>query len=394
MKAYTLGTHRVRTPSETLAAVTPLLDRIGITRVANITGLDRVGIPVWQAIRPNGRTLAVSQGKGLDAASAKVSAIMESIEVWHAESVSLPVRVESYEALLRTGAALDPARLPRLGGHRVEPHRILSWVEGDDLLAGGRVWVPFELVHQMFLVPEPPGSGCFFRSSNGLASGNTRAEALVHALSEVIERDGFARSRALARPALERRRLDPATVSDGAAAELLARFEKAGIAVALHDLTTPLRVPIFSALIFDRSSDDLVNPVPAALGGGCHPDAGVALCRALTEAAQSRLAFISGARDDLDRATFHRAQARETLAAARRLIDEAGPGSARFGDVAGCATPTVEGDLAALLGRLRRARIRQAAAIDLSRGEMPVKVVRVVVPGLTISHADRRGTAR
>jgi len=36
----------------------------GVTRLAEITGLDLVGIPVFQAIRPAGRSLSVHQGKG------------------------------------------------------------------------------------------------------------------------------------------------------------------------------------------------------------------------------------------------------------------------------------------------------------------------------------------
>jgi YcaO-like protein with predicted kinase domain len=63
---------RSRTSSETWAAVQPLLQEIGITRVGDITGLDRIGIPVWIAVRPNSRTLSVSQGKGLDAPAARI----------------------------------------------------------------------------------------------------------------------------------------------------------------------------------------------------------------------------------------------------------------------------------------------------------------------------------
>ena len=382
VKTYTLGTHRVRPPADTLRAVQPLLARFGITRVANVTGLDRIGIPVWQAIRPNSRSLSVFQGKGVDGPAAKVSAIMESVEAWHAEFALPCVRMESHAALSRAVVTLDPETLPRQRGSRHHPGEIIPWVEGEDLLGGERVWIPAELVHAMFVVPEPPGSGGFFRSSNGLASGNTRSEALVHALAEVLERDGMALAAAMAPAALRRRRLDLATVDDPAAGPLLARLAKADMAVAVHDITTDVGVPIFRATILDRESDALLNPAAAARGSGCHPDPGVALCRALTEAAQSRLTAIAGARDDLSRADYRRIQSARVLALNRRAVVEGAPGRARFGDVPRCATATVDGDLAAMLGRLRRIGVARTVAVDLAEPGLPFAVVRVVVPGL------------
>src|SRR5262249_47188814 len=47
IKSFVEGTHRTVRPEETLARYTPLLDRMGITRIANITGLDHIGIPVY-----------------------------------------------------------------------------------------------------------------------------------------------------------------------------------------------------------------------------------------------------------------------------------------------------------------------------------------------------------
>src|SRR5690242_848779 len=89
-KAVLVGTHRVSSPEETLARVSPMLPHIGITRVAEVTWLDRIGIPVFQAIRPNSRNISVSQGKGVTRALAKVSGIMEAVELWHAENPPLP----------------------------------------------------------------------------------------------------------------------------------------------------------------------------------------------------------------------------------------------------------------------------------------------------------------
>ena len=75
------------------------MPEVGITRLANVTGLDRIGIPVVQAVRPNSRSLSVSQGKGVDMDSAKASAMMEAFELWHAERIELPCLCASYQAI-------------------------------------------------------------------------------------------------------------------------------------------------------------------------------------------------------------------------------------------------------------------------------------------------------
>ena len=78
-KAYRAGTHRTVPPAETVRKALRFAPVMGITRVANVTGLDNVGVPVVTVSRPNSRSLAVTQGKGVDLTAAKASALMESI---------------------------------------------------------------------------------------------------------------------------------------------------------------------------------------------------------------------------------------------------------------------------------------------------------------------------
>src|SRR5262249_42558185 len=82
-KHYLRGTHRAAAPAETLRRFGPCMASVGITRLADITGLDAIGLPVFVAIRPTSRALSTAQGKGLDRDAAKASAMMESIESWH-----------------------------------------------------------------------------------------------------------------------------------------------------------------------------------------------------------------------------------------------------------------------------------------------------------------------
>ena len=74
-------------PEETIKNVESKLRVAGVTRVAEITHLDRVGIPVYSAIRPGAAEGAVSiyAGKGATKSQAKASAMMESFERYSAE---------------------------------------------------------------------------------------------------------------------------------------------------------------------------------------------------------------------------------------------------------------------------------------------------------------------
>ena len=58
-KPYCSGAYRRCSPLETLARLAPFLSSMGITRIANVTGLDNIGIPVVMVCRPNSRSLSV-----------------------------------------------------------------------------------------------------------------------------------------------------------------------------------------------------------------------------------------------------------------------------------------------------------------------------------------------
>lgn len=122
-KSFRDGTHRLVAPEETLARVTRHMPAMGITRIANVTGLDAIGVPVVSVCRPNGRGLAVAQGKGLTLAAAKASGLMESVEGFHAETISRPLVLSSHEALRRTRTAIDVDGLPLVRGSLYHPQR-------------------------------------------------------------------------------------------------------------------------------------------------------------------------------------------------------------------------------------------------------------------------------
>ena len=384
LKKHHGGTHRLVSPEETFARLRPRLPALGITRVANVTGLDRIGIPVVMVTRPNSRSLSVSQGKGQDLASARVSGVMESVEMFHAERITLPIKLATLQELEFTHSLLDVSGLARFSVSTFHANLRLLWIEGRDLLANGSpVWLPYEVVHTDYTLPLPSGSGSFFMSSSGLASGNHPLEAISHALCELIERDAVTLWHHRPEPARQATRIDLASVDDPGCRALLEKYERAGVDVAVWDTTSDVGLPTFFCTIVDREDSGWL--APPASGSGCHPARAVALSRALTEAAQSRLTVIAGSRDDVRPEAYEPAAIREAVRLTRLQLRHEGP-LLRFGDVPSHEAATFDEDVAWTLERLRACGLRQVALVDLTRPELGISVVRAVIPGLESLH--------
>jgi YcaO-like protein with predicted kinase domain len=378
-KRFVRGTHRAQCPAETLERVLPLLPKFGITRVANVTGMDCIGIDTVMVVRPNARSVSVSQGKGADLDSAKASGVMESIEQYHAEHILQPLRLCSAQELAASERVIDVSRLPRFA-RAYSPTLRTSWIEGVELGAEQKVWLPYELVHLDLRLPLPTGSGYFLSGSNGLASGNHLLEAINHGLCELIERDALTLFFGGGAAAQLERRLDLASVDDPLCLELLDKYRAAAVDVAVWDATSDVGVPCFLCWILD-SKDESFRAVGLAQGAGCHPERAVALARALCEAAQSRLTRVVGSRDDIQDHELELLRSAETTALHRFSMREPDAASRRFGEVCTHALDTFEADLALLRAQLRRAGVHEVVVVDLSAGH-PLHVVRVVAPGL------------
>lgn len=377
-KSFVLSTHRSRIPSETLALYMPLMPRFGITRLANITGLDSIGIPVVVAVRPSSRGLATAQGKGIDLASAKASALMEAIETWHAERIETLARQDTFDELRRGGLAINILQLQCRPGKAPPMLRPVNWILGHDLMTDQPVWIPWESVSCDFsssLVRQ----ATFLQSTNGLASGNHLMEAIVHALCEVIERDAITLHKYASRAVRAQRQVDPATVEDERCRLVLEKLHEAGVGVGVWDCTSDIGIAVFSVLIADSPDTQRCAPRGPFRGYGCHLARSIALLRALTEAVQSRLTYISGSRDDLFPERF-RALEKMGYERSDRLAKSAGTRS--FLTVPDVENLTFNQDIEHILSCLRRAGLTEAAVFDLTRQDFGVPVVKVLVPGL------------
>jgi ribosomal protein S12 methylthiotransferase accessory factor len=379
-KGFREGTDRVVAPEETLKRVSPHLAAMGITRVANVTGLDRIGVPVVMVCRPNSCALAVAQGKGVTLSAAKASGVMEAVETYHAERVDRPRLFASHREACRRHRVVDVRGLARVAGSRFHRDRSMHWIEGHDLVAREPVWVPDEIVHTDYTVPRARGSGCFAASTNGLASGNHLLEAISHGICEVVERDAMTLWFQRSDEAQDRTRVDPDSVGDPLCRDVLDRFERADIAVAVWESTSDVGIPVFLCQIAD-SSRSAVRPLYGAHGTGCHPQRHVALLRALTEAAQCRLGWIAGSRDDFTREQYARYCSEDVLRRERETVAVKGP-MRPFSDGPTWDAASLDEDVAWEIERLQGAGIKRVICLDLTKPEFGIPVARVVVPGL------------
>jgi ribosomal protein S12 methylthiotransferase accessory factor len=357
--------------------------RLGVSRLTEITRLDRVGIPVYSSVRPAALegSLCVNAGKGVSRLDAAVGACMEAIEYAVAEpGVSeVPVVMRTARDVLdgrvRPSAILDFCPIVQSQFDLGAP---LACVEMEDIVSGLSVLAPAELVFLPYV--RRPGVGKFGSNSNGLASGNTLEEATLHGLLEVIERD--ARSFQSIR---EDARLVTAASLPSVARGLIAQIEAANLRICVKSLPNEFDVPCFQAAIMDPLAR---NALLLNGGYGAHLSAQIAVVRAITEAVQSRLSWIHGARDDLlqaEESFGNPVEADLVRRAAERFSKlEADPDPIAFEEVRGNSetSTSVGAALDEAIERLTDRGIHHVCRLELTDVSSPLKVARVIVPRL------------
>ena len=381
-KLYTEDTHRVVPPEETLKRVERLLPDIGVTRVAEISGLDRLGIPVFSAIRPGSRQGAISvyAGKGATPVEAKVSVIMESIERYSSEMQPQDQKkavVGTPEEIAAKCSTVPPPSLILPGV--LLPGARLDWCAGYDLMGKEEVRLPCNAVYH----PYTGTIGRLFRSNtNGLASGNTLEEAIFHGLMEVVERDALSLAEATRDPG----RAIVVGEGDGLVHELYAKFGKANVDVRLWYLPTDTGIPTVLAAADDR---ELRDPALLVIGVGTHLDARIAVLRALTEVAQSRATQIHGGREDTDRERVTRQIGYERMKRLNRHWYMEPDDTVAVRALPDLSTRSHKGDIERSIHQLKAKQIADRVVVsDLTR-KIGVPVVRVTVPGLEVYAIDR-----
>ncbi len=261
----------------------PHLRDWGVSRVADITGLDLLGYPVAQACRPAARSNAVTQGKGPDLEAAAVGAVLECLE---------PAAGESPERLPGARAAPDPALWRDLApGCDDWPDESTQWVRGWNLASGDEVAVPRDLISTDFAQGAPAEAAAILRHTIGLGAGASLAAAMVHGVLECVENDARLRNPT------------PRRVASDAAAAQLAELSEKGLRCAFFDMRARVGPAAVMARVMEDPARTPALPLPAD-GYAARTNAGDAVRAALAEALQTRLAVISGAREDLTQRAY------------------------------------------------------------------------------------------
>jgi ribosomal protein S12 methylthiotransferase accessory factor len=367
-------------PAETLERIKSVIPEVGITRVADISGLDRVGLPVFSAIRPSAADGAISvyAGKGITESEARVSVIMEAVERFSAEVENFKEQLlfDSYDNLSTDNSALNPADLILPG--RLSSDTKIEWYPSWDILNDEEVLVPANAVFHPYRPQQ--GRWQLFRSNtNGLASGNVIEEAIFHGLMEVVERDAVSIAEINRNPGVG------LNVGAGPVGDIIKTFESHGIRIHLWWVPTDTDTPSIVAASDDEKMRDAALLV---MGAGSHTDPQIAAVRALTEVAQSRATQIHGAREDTNRESVARSIGYERM---KRLNKHwlAEPGETiELDAIETSATDSIDGDIKLTLGRLSNVADRVIVS-DITVSAIGVPAVRVIIPGFEVYFLDR-----
>ena len=403
------GTSRIKPAHETLNNVMPISKKIGVTRLADITDMDVLRIPNYSAVVPGTEDyIWVYSGKGPTKRHAMASALMESIERYS----SLPsgwlgkfVR-SSYSELSKTHKVLHPDKIVEPMRFVYHANMVMDWLPGHDLVSGEEIMVPASIALFRYTPPPPAINPFSYFHTNGLASGNVMEEAVCHALCEVIERDAMSladlRASAIpfhilrtivhslnaaafsVSPILSDRFVDDPSIFPDVDIEeinfepvksLVEKFRQAGISLMVKDITSDIGIPTFNASSVEWISHDYGY---LAEGHGTHPDARIALLRAITEVSQTRAANIQGARDDLRKIKYNDEntddrRAWQFLRSTKKI---------KFSEVPTFFNEDILDDINLILYRLKNVGLNQVIIVDLTNQDVGIPVVRAIVPGL------------
>ncbi len=362
--------HRTVLPSDTIARVEQYADYKALT---DLSYLDDMGIPVFAII--HNEIGNAYWGKGLNTEFAKASALMEFVERRNASNPDRSRIIHaSYNDICDMAVSrfdLIPTNIQReLYTKEVYDSIDIDWYPCYSLFEDKEVYIPASLVclnaNRDFSDRE---------DTNGLASGNTMEEAVIHGLCELIERHSFDIYYYNKRP-LEL--IDPFSCSIGLISELVENLSKKGFSFYLADHTMGLPVPVVS-LILKRDGEYPYKAFTYMSSPGCHPHPEVAFLRCITEIAQTRTRYFYG------KAVFKEYQARtdkpESLFNCELEKRMQIKTKKRFDKMLSISSRDIKTELDIILDYLKKKNLGVYIA-DLTSEDVPIPTIRVIVRNL------------
>jgi ribosomal protein S12 methylthiotransferase accessory factor len=275
-KGYTLDQDKAVAPDETIARATARIR--SMPELADFTMKQRA-TAVPGAFTYSSATPALATcGKGLTAEQSMASAVMEFAErfSWlHYDYERAPGYCFVPYRQLAGGPTALPGPdyffnnfvdLPEREQRQSEVEALpLRWVRGVRLGDGAPFLYPLNWHNLLF-------------SSNGLAAGNVREEAIVQAACELIERENIYR---VFVEGQRGRRLDLNSVDNPLVRTVVAQATQAGINLDVLECGLELGVPTF--IVRGTKESDHALLTHCGYGNGCHLSPVKALIRALAE---------------------------------------------------------------------------------------------------------------
>ena len=377
------GTYRVKDPVDTYDSNEEKLRTAGITRITEITHLDRVKIPVFSSIRPTAQSGGVSvyAGKGATVEQARASAMMEGFERYSAEKQDIDqekISISAYNEI-KNESVLNPndLLLPKSFENQNIEMQKLEWIEAEEIISESPILVPANAVFHPYIPNreiKPCAMAMFKGNTNGLASGNVIEEAVLHGIFEVVERDAWSIFELTKR---NKKQIDLDTIENDTVRELVEKFTSQGIKIKLMDITADLKIPTIVA-----SADDTVLKDAAllTLGVGTHLNPEIAAIRALSEVAQSRATQIHGTREDTVRADFMRKAGYENMKRTNKDYFVEEDEKINLSDIENKITGSIKKDIEVSIEEVQKAGLDKVIYYDLTREEIGVNVARVIIP--------------
>src|SRR5262249_13963285 len=164
------------------------------------------------------------------------------------------------------------------------------------------------------------------------------------------------------------------SITDPICRALIDRITASGARVFVWDLEG--EIAAIGCAIMEDPREPAWRPLGCYQGFGAHLLPEIAIARAITEAAQTRLTYIAGGRDDFFWFDYERATDPELMAEMWEQLARPCEDPVLFTDLPRVAAASLGGELVELV-----ARCEQVIVVELTRPELGVPVVKVIVPG-------------
>jgi len=369
LKGYTYDQDKLLTPEETIRRVRDRLGALDLKLLQDTRRIDtgRLDIPVYLSLLGVDARRVVpthkQMGKGATPVQAEASALMELVERFSFFTYMDEGPLDFGCPRELAGPAVPFSLLSRslfddsiaaAAAARLYEHWPLYFVSATNLTRGEAVYLP---IHWFYLIEE----------YNGPAAGNCLEEAVLQGLGEVVERHVGSLISYERRPTPV---IDPESVTDPVARELLEKFRRNGIVVHLRDFSLDTGIPTVAALAYDPSTFPADSEIVFAAGTTTDPTK--SLIRALTEVAQ-----LAG---DFHRRTSYRPTLPkyETLEEAAYLM---APGPVvPLDSLPNLSRPNLKDEIRLCLEALSRLGL-EVLVVNITHPALNLPVVYVLIPG-------------